>query len=159
MQQHLTSVGHRAKVHALISTLTATEAPNGMDMFFRSGNQINLYLSSFLFLLSTCHILPCWSSDSCISLTPLPSASLFFLSSTRIFCWLFPMSHSRPPHLHILLCFFFLGSKKSVILFRLKRNQHIFFPHFQILFQHAAVNSSPHTDALWLPPPLHPVWG
>lgn len=77
-QQH-SRVGNRPIDFALISTLRATEASNGMDMFFRGSHEINLYLSGFLFLHSTCHFLPCWSSDSSAFLVLLPSCCFLFL--------------------------------------------------------------------------------
>lgn len=102
---------------------------------------MNLYLSSFLFLLSTCHILPCWSSDSSISLTLLPSVSLSGFSFTDTLCFLSFSLPSMTPHLHI-------SSDQRVNVF-------LFF-HSQIFFLYTAVNYSPCPSVA---SPLHPVSG
>lgn len=152
-QQH-SRVGNRPIEFALISTLCATEASNGMDVFFSGSHQINLYLSGFLFLHSTCHFLPCWSSDSCAFLVLLPSCCFLFLA-------FFPSVVSHPASFQFATSQF--SSIFSVFSHWSKRRMpfslgwrgekiRLFFSLSKSHFFYTAVNSSPLHDALWLPP-------
>lgn len=110
-QQH-SRVGNRPIEFALICTLRATEASNGMDMFFRGSHQINLYLSGFLFLHSTCHFLPCWRSDGSAFLVLLPSCCFLFLAFFPLCC--LPSSIFSIRYLSILQYFlFFLTDQRG----------------------------------------------
>lgn len=120
--QQRSRVDNRPIKFALISTLHVTEASNGMDMFFRGSHQINLYLSGFLFLHSTCHFLPCWSSDSSAFLVLLPSCRFLFLAFFSPL--LSPIQHlfnSLPLNSPVFSLFFSsLIKEENAILLRVK---------------------------------------
>lgn len=142
MQQHHTKFRNRPKVYALISTWATTEAPNGIDMFSGAAPKL-IYIcpvsSSCSPHVTSCHVgaLIAGSPWLCCLLLLF----LGFLLLNALLCLAHHLSLSLTlcvtPH---LLCF------SSIF-----PNQPLFFPHSQILFLYAAVNSSPHHDALRLP--------
>lgn len=127
----------------MISTLTATEAPNGIDMFSGAATKL-IYIcpvsSSCSPHVTSCHV----GSDNSISLTPLPFASLSVVSYPASLSCTASLHDSPAPYF-----LYFLSDQRRECHSKEKSTS---FFHSQDLFLCAASNSSPHDDALWLPP-------
>lgn len=142
-------------MHALISTLTATEAPNGIDMFSGTATKL-IYIcpvsSSCSPHVTSCHV------GALIAVSPwLCCLLLLFLAFLPLAYSVvsYPASlsftvslHDSPP----LYFLYFLPDHRRECRSLLGKEKPTSFFHSQILFLHAVVNSSPHDDALRLPP-------